>query len=94
MVRIGSSGIDNLGGGQVGSVGGVGTDTRYSGASASQKSDSVSLSGAASLVALAKSGAASRQSKIQSLSVQVKSGSYQADTAQISHAVVQSHISG
>lgn len=93
MVRIGSSGIDSLGGGQVGSVGGIGNETRSAGASGSQKSDSVSLSGAASLVALAKSGAASRQSKIQSLSAQIKSGSYQADTAQVSHAVVQSHLS-
>jgi anti-sigma28 factor (negative regulator of flagellin synthesis) len=91
MIRIGSSGIDNLGNGSVGSVGGVGSETSAAAASRT-KSDSVSLSNSASLVALAKSGAASRQSKIQSLSAEVKSGRYQADTSQISHAVVENHV--
>ena len=94
MVRIGSSGIDNLGSGSIGSIGGATPDARPATGGPSQKSDSVNLSGAASLVALAKSGAASRQSKIQSLEAQVRSGSYQADNNEVSQAVVQSHISG
>ena len=58
------------------------------------KSDSVSLSNAASLVALAKASSTSRQAKIQTLSADVKSGRYQTDTSQVSHAVVESHIQG
>lgn len=94
MVRIGSSSIDQLGGGSVGSVGGANSDTRSSGAGASPKSDSVSLSNAANLIELAKAGAASRQSKVQSLSADIKSGKYQADNAQTSHAMVEGHITG
>jgi anti-sigma28 factor (negative regulator of flagellin synthesis) len=94
MVRIGGSGIDQLGGGSVGSVGGANSDSRSSATGASPKSDSVSLSNAANLIELAKAGAASRQSKVQSLGAEIKSGKYQADNAQISHAVVEGHISG
>jgi anti-sigma28 factor (negative regulator of flagellin synthesis) len=91
-MRIGNGSIDSLGSGNVGSVGGAGSDSRA--AASNAKSDSVNLSSAANLVALAKAGAASRQSKVESLSAQVKSGAYQADNAQVSHAVVEGHISG
>ena len=92
-MRIGSSGIDNLGSGNIGSVGGSGSESRHSTTGASAKSDSVSLSNTASLVALAKSGAASRQFKLDSLSSVVKSGRYQADASQVSHSIVENHIS-
>lgn len=92
MMRIGNNGIDSLGNGSVGSVGGTGSEHRNATSGAASKSDSVSLSSAASLVALAKSSAASRQSKIQGLSADVKSGKYQSNDAQVSHAFVQSHI--
>jgi anti-sigma28 factor (negative regulator of flagellin synthesis) len=95
MVRIGTSGVDNLGSGNVGPVGGANPEGRSLAAAAgtSSKADSVTLSSAAGLVALAKSSASSAsQSKLQSLSAQVKSGSYEADLGQISRAVVQSHI--
>ena len=93
-MRIGNGNIDSLGSGGIGSVGGAGSESRGSTAAASSKSDSVNLSNAANLVALAKSGSASRQSKLDSISAQVKSGSYQSDSAQVSQAVVQSHITG
>jgi anti-sigma28 factor (negative regulator of flagellin synthesis) len=94
MVRIGSSGIDNLGSAGIGSVGGVASEPRTSAAASNPKSDSVSLSSAAGLVALAKSSATSRLPQIQNLKAQIKSGNYQADAGQVSHAVVESHISG
>jgi anti-sigma28 factor (negative regulator of flagellin synthesis) len=93
-MRISNGTIDSLGSGQVGSVGGTGTDSRSS-ALSNSKSDSVSLSSAASLVALAKNSAgASRQSKIDSISAQLKTGSYQAEPSEVSQAVVAGHITG
>jgi len=93
MVRIGNSGVDHLGGGSVTPIGGGGSENRSAATGSSPKSDSVSLSSSANLVALAKAGAASRQSRVQSLSADIKSGKYQSDNAEVSHAVVESHIS-
>jgi anti-sigma28 factor (negative regulator of flagellin synthesis) len=92
-MKIANGSIDSLGSGNLGSVGGTGSDSRSSASASPSKSDSVSLSSAANLVALAKAGAASRQSKLEGISGLIKSGSYQADDAQVSHAVVQNHIS-
>ncbi len=90
-MRIGSSSVDQLGTSGTGAVGGANSDAR-SNAAGGAKSDSVSLSNAASLIALAKSGAGNRQEKVQNIGSQVRSGTYQADTAQVSRAVVQGHI--
>jgi anti-sigma28 factor (negative regulator of flagellin synthesis) len=93
-MRIGNSGLDGISNGGVGSVGGTGSGDRTSASSSGTKSDSVSLSNAANLIALAKSGAASRQSKIQSISEQVKSGNYSTDSDQVSRSLVEGHITG
>jgi anti-sigma28 factor (negative regulator of flagellin synthesis) len=94
MVRIGNTGIDHLGGGSVGSVTGAGSENRAASAGQSLKSDSVSLSSAASLVALAKASGASRLSRVNDIGADVRSGKYQPDNAQVSHALVDDHISG
>jgi hypothetical protein len=93
-MRIGNGGLESLGNGSVGSVGGAGSDSRTSPSGSGTKSDSVSLSNAANLVALAKTGGASRQSKLESLGAQVKSGSYDSDTGLVSRLVVEGHITG
>jgi anti-sigma28 factor (negative regulator of flagellin synthesis) len=93
-MQISNSNIDSLGNSGVGAVGGAASGYRTSAGGVGNKSDSVSLSNAANLIALAKSSAASRQSKLQSLSAQLKSGSYQADTDVVSQALVDGHISG
>lgn len=91
-MQISHTNINSLGSGSADSVAGSQVDARSSAAVAKTKPDSVSLSDATNLVALAKASAASRQTKIDSLSEQIQSGAYQSDTAQISHAVVQGHI--
>ncbi len=90
-MRISNGGIDNPGG-SVGSLSGAAPDAGASALSSAAKTDSVTLANAAGLVALAKATAALRQSKVESLTSQVKSGSYQSDNAQVSHAVVEDHI--
>jgi len=91
-MKIGNSGIDQLGISNTGAVNGVSPESRTSSAG-SQKSDSVNLSNAQNLVALAKAGAASRQVKVDQIGSQVRSGQYQTDSNQVSQAVVQGHIS-
>jgi anti-sigma28 factor (negative regulator of flagellin synthesis) len=60
-----------------------------SGTAAAQGSDQASLSSASNLVALAKTAtSAARQAKISALTEQVRSGSYQGNTAQAGHAMV------
>ncbi len=56
--------------------------------------DIVKLSSASQLLATAKSlDASSRQSKVDSIAAQVRSGTYQADLRQVSRAIVQGHLS-
>ncbi len=55
--------------------------------------DQVSLSGASSLLNLAKSLPSYNQSKIDALTSQVKSGTYRADPAATSRSLVQQHVS-
>ena len=93
-MRIGNSSLDNLIGGGPAAVNGAGTEspavTRTSDGSAS---DSVRLSSASTLIGLAKVGnTATNPAKLASLAAQLRSGQYQADTAQVSHAVVDDHL--
>lgn len=75
-----------------GSVGSVGGNSRSSSAKAAS-SDSVSLSSASQLVNLAKASAVpDRASKLANVAALVRSGQYSADTASVSHAVVEGHI--
>jgi anti-sigma28 factor (negative regulator of flagellin synthesis) len=92
-MRIGSSNIEQTGSSGVGSVGGAPTDSRSSGASGS-KSDSVNLTSFSNLIALAKASPVSQLSKIQALSAEIKSGTYQPDTVEVGRAVVADHIAG
>jgi anti-sigma28 factor (negative regulator of flagellin synthesis) len=93
-MRIGNSSIDSLGSKGAGSVGGVPADSHSAAETqGSALSDTVSLSSASNLVSLAKvSTSPVQQAKIQSLAAQLLAGQYQADTAQVSQAVVQSHL--
>jgi anti-sigma28 factor (negative regulator of flagellin synthesis) len=91
-MRIGNNGVDQLGTSSTGAVNGASPDSRTSSAG-SQKSDSVNLSNAQNLIALAKAGAVSRQVKVDQIGSQVRSGQYQTDSTEVSQAVVQGHIS-
>ena len=55
-------------------------------------SDQVSLSGASSLLGLAKSLPSYKQSKIEALTNQIKSGTYKTDPAAISRSLVAQHV--
>jgi anti-sigma28 factor (negative regulator of flagellin synthesis) len=90
-MRVASNNVEQLGAGGPRAVGATAADTKTVG-TGSSASDSVRLSSAANLVALAKSASAARQSKIQDLGNQVRSGTYRPDNAQLSQAVVQGHI--
>jgi anti-sigma28 factor (negative regulator of flagellin synthesis) len=94
-MRIESSSIENVTNG-ASYVGDVGSNSRSAnGSGASGRSDTVSLSNATNLVALAKSSSAAvGQAKLESIGAQLRSGQYQSDTAQLSRSVVQSHIQG
>jgi hypothetical protein len=55
----------------------------------------VKLSSASSLIAAAKtSTSAAHEAKLSSLASLVRSGQYNADSAQVSHAVVEGHLGG
>jgi anti-sigma28 factor (negative regulator of flagellin synthesis) len=90
-MRVASNNVDQLGPGGPRAVGTAAPDAKTV-SNGGATSDSVRLSSAANLVALAKSASAARQSKIQDLGNQVRSGAYQTDNAQLSQAVVQGHI--
>jgi hypothetical protein len=80
-------------GGSVG-VSGAGGGGSRAAAPQGGSSDSVNLSSASQLLSLAKAGASSdRSAKVVSVAALVRSGQYSADTASVSHAVVQGHIS-
>jgi anti-sigma28 factor (negative regulator of flagellin synthesis) len=90
-MRVASNNVEQLGSGAPRAVGATASDAKTV-STGSSTSDSVRLSSAANLVALAKSASAARQSKIQDLGNQVRSGAYQTDNTQLSQAVVQGHI--
>ena len=87
-----SSSIEAFQSGKVTSVGSPDLEARSLSLPPPVKSDSVTLSSAANLVELAKASITSRQAKLDHLGALVKSGSYQSDADQVSHAVVESHL--
>ena len=74
-----------------GSVAHVGSRTRIPGAEEDGSPDTVRLSHASDLVALARGAQpADRQARIASLAEQVRNGTYQVDASAVSHALVNS----
>lgn len=91
-MRVENGNIGGIGGGSsFGSVGSIGAGTRsHSIETDESSSDSVKLSGASGLVALAKSlNSSDRQSRIDALAAQVNSGSYQVNPKEVSRAVLK-----
>lgn len=92
MIRIGNSGVGAANQGSVAAVREAEDSDSSSAGTSGSKSDSVILSGATSLIELAKNGAALNSPKLQTLSAALKSGRYQAENSQVSRAIVSSHI--
>jgi anti-sigma28 factor (negative regulator of flagellin synthesis) len=91
-MRVENGNIGGVGGGgSFGSVSSIGAGARGQSIEADESSaDSVKLSGASGLVALAKSlGSSDRQSRIDALSAQLNSGSYQVNPQEVSRAVLK-----
>ncbi|HEY7211868.1 MAG TPA: flagellar biosynthesis anti-sigma factor FlgM [Bryobacteraceae bacterium] len=76
----------------VGSAGQAGSNSRAQGVQAEDRSfDSVNLSSASDLVALAKNAhPVDRQQKVAALTAQVRSGSYRVDNQAVSQALIES----
>ena len=75
-----SSSLRQVGGGDSRTASGIGDDA---------SSDVVKLSGASNLIALAKNvQSADRQSRISSIAVQVRAGTYQVDSQNVSKAIL------
>jgi len=93
-MRIENSTVDSRIQGGAGAVDALGSESRAAAAGRNGSgTDTVTLSGADSWVALAKqSFSVSQQQKVDRLSAQIHAGKYQTDVAQISHAVVGGHI--
>jgi hypothetical protein len=93
-MRIGNSSLDSLIGTGPAPVNGTGGESStIVPTPEGTTTDSVRLSGASSLVGLAKaSTSATPPAKLASLAAQLKAGQYQADTAQVSQAVVNGHL--
>jgi hypothetical protein len=93
-MRIGNSSIDSLIGTGATAVNGAGAESPSSASvQDGAGSDTVRLSNASSLIGLAKaSTSATNQVKLDSLAAQLRAGQYQADTAQVSQAVVAGHL--
>ncbi len=90
-MRIENGNIGGVGGGSSpGSVRSIGADPiTQSGDRDDASADTVKLSNASSLVALAKTVTSSdRQAKIASLTAQIRSGSYQVNAGQVSQAII------
>ena len=92
-MRIENGKLDSVvNSGASGGVHSVNSDSRLSGSDADSPSDSVHLSGASSLIALARNlSAADRQSRVSTLTAQVQSGKYKIDAGQVSNAILESH---
>ncbi len=90
-MRVENGNIGGVGGsGSSGSVRSIGMDPRIQPADGDDGSaDTVKLSSASNLVALAKNVSSSdRQSKIASLATQVRSGTYQVNPGDVSQAMI------
>jgi flagellar biosynthesis anti-sigma factor FlgM len=76
----------------LGSLGQVGSNSRVSGAEGDDRSaDSVRLSNASDLIALAKNAqSVERQARIASITAQVRAGSYRVDPQAVSQALINS----
>ena len=92
-MRIDNGSTNSIGSGNgLGSVGQVGSNSRAQGTHGEDRSfDSVNLSSASDLVALAKNAQPlDRQEKIATLAAQVRSGSYRVDNQAVSQALIES----
>ena len=89
-MRIENQNIGGVGGtGSSGSVGSVPPGSYPAHADQDKSSDTVKLSSASSLIALAKNvNSADKQSRIATLAAQVRSGSYQSDLGGTSRAII------
>ncbi len=90
-MRVENGNVGGVGGGSSsGSVRSIGPDPRVQSLDGDDASaDTVRLSSASNLVALAKNVSSSdRQSKIASLAAQVRSGTYQANPSDVSQAII------
>jgi anti-sigma28 factor (negative regulator of flagellin synthesis) len=93
-MRIDNANVTGVGGsGSFGSVPSIGTDKRSSALSGDEVSlDTVNLSNARDLIALAKqANGHDRQSRIASLTAQVRSGTYHVNSDDVSRAILKSH---
>jgi anti-sigma28 factor (negative regulator of flagellin synthesis) len=90
-MKITNTSIETLSTGSAAAASGVGS-SQQAAASAKSKNDSVSLSSASALLNLAKSSATDRSAKVASVASLLRSGQYSADTASVSHAVVEGHL--
>lgn len=91
-MRVENGNIGGVGGGSsFGSVNSIGAGARsYSSEVDESSADSVKLSGASGLVALAKSlNSSDRQSRIDALAAQLNSGNYQVNPQEVSRAVLK-----
>ncbi len=93
-MKIHDSGLQGLGGaGNSKPIRPAGQTRIESGSPDDGGTDIVKLSSASQLLATAKAlGATSRQTRIDSIAAQVRSGTYQADLGQVSRAIVQGHL--
>ena len=92
-MRIDNGLTSSVGSGHgIGSTGQVGSNSRTQGAHADDRSfDSVNLSSASELIALAKNAhPIDRQEKIAALTEQVRSGNYRVDNQAVSQALIES----
>jgi anti-sigma28 factor (negative regulator of flagellin synthesis) len=91
-MRVENGNISGVGGsGSFGSVSPIGAESRgHSVETEDISADSVKLSGASSLIALAKSlNSSDRESRIEALAAQVGSGNYQVNPQEVSRAVLK-----
>ena len=93
-MKITNSSIETLAPGSAAAACGVGAHPSRTAANKNGNADSVNLSSASQLVNLAKAtnAAPERTTKLANLAALVRSGQYSADTASVSHAVVEGHI--
>jgi anti-sigma28 factor (negative regulator of flagellin synthesis) len=91
-MRVENGNIGGVGGnGSFGSISSIGPDGRGNAVETEDiSSDSVKLSGASNLIALAKSlNSLDRQSRLEALAAQVGSGTYQVNPQEVSRAVLK-----
>ena len=90
---IGNTSIDSLLGSSGSTPVGAADEQAPGNAQSSSRNDSVSLSNAANLGALAKTSVSpAHQAKLQSITSQVHAGQYQTDNREISRAVIGNHL--